>query len=185
MKTLLPLNEQYPGKIAEFRDEIEAERPGWIRTRRLMYLWDAMMEVYWGLKETYARYEQYAGTPYWWRQTVLLLNDTEEKEGKLRMLIKRYRFLLFNRKQTQRKDSITDEMIQIAKNHPIEQLVDVDRYGKARCVNPAHPDHHPSMSIKNNRAKCWSCGWKGSVIDIFMVQNNCDFVAAVKALSRG
>lgn len=35
-----------------------------------------------------------------------------------------------------------------------------------RCVNPAHEDRHPSMHIKNNRFKCFSCGVGGSTIDL-------------------
>ncbi len=31
-----------------------------------------------------------------------------------------------------------------------------DRMGKALC--PFHSDNHPSLTIKNERYKCWACG---------------------------
>ena len=43
--------------------------------------------------------------------------------------------------------------------------VEFDRRGeKARC--PFHNDRHPSMTFKNGRFKCWSCGAHGSAIDL-------------------
>lgn len=38
-----------------------------------------------------------------------------------------------------------------------------DRQGKALC--PFHQDHHPSMSFRNGRFRCWACGATGDSID--------------------
>lgn len=77
---------------------------------------------------------------------------------------------------------ITDDMIQQAKDYPIENIVEVKK-GKALCV--FHDDHNPSMGIKNNRYRCFSCGASGSVIDLIRKIQGLDFKEAVKYLSGG
>lgn len=42
--------------------------------------------------------------------------------------------------------------------------IEIDQRGKARC--PFHCDHHPSMSFRCGRYRCWSCGAAGSSIDM-------------------
>ena len=42
--------------------------------------------------------------------------------------------------------------------------LEVNRYQKALC--PFHNDHHPSLSFKYNRFRCFACGASGSVIDL-------------------
>lgn len=43
--------------------------------------------------------------------------------------------------------------------------VEFDRRGKtAHC--PFHKDRHPSMTFKNGKFRCWSCGAHGSAIDL-------------------
>jgi len=185
MQTCLPIHEQYPAKIAEFRDEIEAEQPGWIRHCRLEYLWDEMFDLYCDLCEVYERYQKSTkkGESYFCRLSILIASESEKKEAKLQKLIKQYRFLLLNQKNIQRKDSITDEMIEQAKNHPIENLIEVNRYGYALC--PFHADKHPSFYIKKNFGYCFSCCAHADSISLFMKLNGVDFVTAVQALSQG
>lgn len=48
-----------------------------------------------------------------------------------------------------------------------------------RCVNPLHEDRHPSMSIKNNRFKCFACGLSGSTIDLVKHHLNVNDIVAV------
>jgi DNA primase len=63
----------------------------------------------------------------------------------------------------------------------------LDRYGielrnnKALC--PFHGDTRPSMSVKGNFFKCWSCGERGSVIDFVMKMEGCDPIEAAKMLN--
>ncbi|HIQ79130.1 MAG TPA: hypothetical protein IAB77_07720 [Candidatus Scatomorpha intestinavium] len=40
----------------------------------------------------------------------------------------------------------------------------LDRAGRALC--PFHNDHHPSMSFKHGRFRCWACGANGDSIDL-------------------
>lgn len=40
----------------------------------------------------------------------------------------------------------------------------LDRAGRALC--PFHNDHHPSMSFKQGRFRCWACGANGDSIDL-------------------
>lgn len=40
----------------------------------------------------------------------------------------------------------------------------LDRAGRALC--PFHNDHHPSMSFKQGRFRCWACGATGDSIDL-------------------
>lgn len=40
----------------------------------------------------------------------------------------------------------------------------IDRHGRALC--PFHEDHHPSMSFKHGRFRCFACGAHGDAIDL-------------------
>ena len=42
--------------------------------------------------------------------------------------------------------------------------MEIDRRGRALC--PAHDDHHPSVSFRDGRWRCWSCGASGDSIDL-------------------
>jgi len=79
-------------------------------------------------------------------------------------------------------NGITDEMIKQAKDYPIENLIEVRR-GIATCIN--HEERHSSMCCKNNFAYCFSCGFSGDAITVFMKISRCSFVEAVKSLVRG
>ena len=48
-----------------------------------------------------------------------------------------------------------------------------------RCVNPMHEDRHPSMSVRNNRFKCFACGVGGSTIDLVKYVLNLNDIEAV------
>lgn len=79
------------------------------------------------------------------------------------------------------KGQITDEMIQRAREYPIEHLIEVDKKGFALCVN--HADKKPSMLTRGNYAHCFSCGYTGDVLDVAMKVKGWNFVEAVKALN--
>lgn len=57
----------------------------------------------------------------------------------------------------------------------IEYSARAKRY---RCPSPIHEDRHPSMSVKDNRWKCFSCGAGGNVISLIMTVYGIDFPAA-------
>lgn len=42
--------------------------------------------------------------------------------------------------------------------------LDIDRHNRTLCL--FHTDHHPSMTFKHGRYRCWTCGARGSSIDL-------------------
>ena len=83
-----------------------------------------------------------------------------------------------------REKEITDEMIERARRHPIELILEFTR-GKCRCINPEHDDRDPSMSFdrQRNRAKCFACGHSVDSIAAYQHLHGCDFRLAVRNLS--
>ena len=82
-----------------------------------------------------------------------------------------------------REKEITDEMIERARRHPIELILEFTR-GKCRCINPEHDDRDPSMSHdrQRNRAKCFACGHSVDSIAAYQHTFSVDFRQAVKLL---
>jgi len=79
------------------------------------------------------------------------------------------------------KFKITDEMIARAKDYPIENLIDCNR-GVATCISGEHVDKRPSMRIKNNHVKCWSCGYQDDSIGVASKVYGVSFTEAVRRL---
>lgn len=81
-----------------------------------------------------------------------------------------------------RKGRITQEQINRARKYSIEKIVITPVKGrKTNCVN--HDDKNASMDIRNNFAYCYSCGWLGDSIAVYMKIYNASFVEAVSKLS--
>lgn len=57
-----------------------------------------------------------------------------------------------------------------------------DRMGKALC--PFHPDNHPSLTIKNERYKCWACNASGDMFDFVQNLYGDTFVEAAERINR-
>ena len=57
---------------------------------------------------------------------------------------------------------------------------ELDRRGWALC--PFHGDTHPSISFKNGRFRCWSCGASGDALDYTARLFNLDSVQAANKL---
>lgn len=144
---------------------------------RLIYLYEAMDNLKKDIAEFASKYTQ----------SILDDNPYLERYGlacQVKMLQKDYNNLSaeFDRIiGVNMKGQITDEMIARAKEHPIENLVEVNGKGFALCIN--HDDKKPSMLTRGNYAHCFSCGYTGSVIDVAMKVKGLDFVGAVKALT--
>lgn len=85
-----------------------------------------------------------------------------------------------NMQRPKKEGGITDADIQRAKEVPIENFLKVTGRGNVSC--PFHDDKNPSMSIKNNRFKCFSCQRSGDVIDLYMETRGISFLEAVKEL---
>jgi hypothetical protein len=77
---------------------------------------------------------------------------------------------------------ISQDMINLARQYPIENLLRNIKNGKVNCIN--HQDERPSMDIRNNFAYCYSCGWHGDSIAVYRKLNSSDFASAVRALIR-
>jgi len=80
-----------------------------------------------------------------------------------------------------KKGQITDGMIRKAKEYPIIDLIE-NRQKMALC--PFHNDKRPSLSLKNNYAYCFGCGYSADVIKFYMDFYLVDFKTAVKALQN-
>jgi len=101
-----------------------------------------------------------------------------DSEKRSRRLISDFRESVF----PARPGSITDSMIDQARNYPVENLIEVKR-GKARCISGTHEDSRPSMSVKNNRVFCFSCGFNEDSIGVHMKLNYLSFLDSVRRLS--
>lgn len=80
------------------------------------------------------------------------------------------------------KDNITMDDIDKAREYPIELLLPANR-GKNICC-PFHDDQHPSMGIKYNRARCFTCNKSWDPIQLLIDLHNLSFKEAVKYLSE-
>ena len=58
--------------------------------------------------------------------------------------------------------------LQKLRDLPIEGVA--ERLGlqvtRHRCLCPFHDDHHPSLTFRKNKYRCWSCGASGDVISL-------------------
>lgn len=74
----------------------------------------------------------------------------------------------------------------------VRERVDIleacDRYGvevkRGKALCPFHADSSPSLSFKNNRYHCFSCGVSGSVIDLVKQLLGLSDIEAVKRLNE-
>lgn len=82
--------------------------------------------------------------------------------------------------ELQNKTSITDSMIERARQYPLDRLLEVNRAGFARCI--WHTDTHPSMFCKKNFAHCFSCSKSGDTIKVLMDRDGLTFREAVMRL---
>lgn len=66
----------------------------------------------------------------------------------------------------------------------IGQFVELSATGQGLC--PFHDDHNPSFSVNEaeNYWYCFACDKGGSVIDFWMMQQDCDFQTAVQELAE-
>lgn len=88
---------------------------------------------------------------------------------------------IYGEKKREGKDQITEDMIERARNYPLENLIDIKR-GMSSCVSGTHADKNPSMDARNGFCFCYSCGWEGDAISVYQKLHGTDFVTTVKAL---
>ena len=68
-------------------------------------------------------------------------------------------------------------MIQRAEEFPLEQLLEIGKNGRAKCVFHDGADYN--MDIRNNYAHCYVCGETGNTIKVLMKKDNLNFKEAV------
>ncbi|MDD5527326.1 MAG: CHC2 zinc finger domain-containing protein [Candidatus Omnitrophica bacterium] len=111
---------------------------------------------------------------------VLIKTRLDEEKAKLRS----YERLLDKEGPVKKEpeNGITDEMIQRAKDSPIEELLP-EELKRGRCRCPVHGGKNPmSFEVKNNRGRCHSCHWEGDTIQLLIDTRSMSFVQAVRYL---
>ena len=103
-------------------------------------------------------------------------NEIAQLERKLRKLEGDKKF----NDKVSSNENITPDMIVKAKNYPIENLVEVNKQGFAKCI--WHKEKTPSMFCKKNFANCFSCGKNGDTIAVLMERDSLTFKEAVLKL---
>lgn len=83
-------------------------------------------------------------------------------------------------RESNRKDEVTPEMVDRAREYPIEQIVKLERNGRAKCV--FHAGEDGNMDIRKNFAHCYVCGTHGDPIDVYKAVYGVGFREAVLAM---
>ena len=66
------------------------------------------------------------------------------------------------------------------KQYPFENLIQV-KNNFALC--PFHNDKRPSFHIKDNKGRCFGCGWHGDTIQFLMDKEDLSFREAIEYLT--
>jgi hypothetical protein len=159
-------------KAKEFDVPIE-----WAIQRRIVHLKSQMKECanmidYFLSYEGTEMNEQVAG------EMAKIEND------KFLTLAKEVRVLALAMRKTTKKppdDHITEEMIAIAKAHPIDKIV---CFHNGAAIAWCHDDRNPSLTWdkKRNRAKCWPCDKSFDPIQVLRERDGLSFHQAVRQL---
>jgi hypothetical protein len=112
----------------------------------------------------------------------LIIENKEEEINNIRKEIRKLEFKLLPPEELEQIKSFD---IYEIKKIPIESIMP-KKDNSIAYLCPAHNEKTPSFYIikKTNKAHCFGCGFHGSVIDVYMALNNCDFVTACKELSK-
>ena len=164
-------------KIHQQTKELKTEfPPEFIKKCRVEYLEGKLKEV-----ESYYAYclEWYKELtekdyPYYLKERSA--NDAKKALARLKKIKGELRWLE-NPKLD--KEQITFEMIKIAKEFPIKQLLNTTK-DFVKC--PYHNDANPSFYLKGNFGYCFSCQKAVDTIDLVRHLENLDFPNAVKRL---
>lgn len=166
----------------QYKQELEAwkaEMPEFAQKARTRYLKAMIKEytqVFHGLRQEYLQVKRREAS--WINDWLLEL--IEKQADRTFRKIQSCKIQLEILKGT-REDTLTDDMIQRAREYPIERILGIDNTRRlVQCI--AHDDKHPSMSIAKNFAHCFSCGYTADTIAVYRHLNSCGFKEAVLAL---
>lgn len=113
---------------------------------------------------------------------------TEQPRRAVKRIVQRQQYLL---KPSKPMGGVTDEQIERAREHPIEDLLGARTFkatgrwrSNTHCPMPDHAgERTPSFFIdKKNKFKCFGCQAKGDSIAFIMQRDGVDFITAVKSL---
>ena len=79
-----------------------------------------------------------------------------------------------------KKDLITDEMIERAREYPIKEILEIGPNTRAKCV--FHHGEDFNMDIRKNFAHCYVCGESGDTIKVYRAKHESSFREAILAL---
>ena len=80
----------------------------------------------------------------------------------------------------EKKMIITEGMIEKARSYPLEQLIEFNRAGFAKCIK--HNEKTPSMYGKKNFLHCFSCNYNADTIQFLIDRDGLTFRQAVLQL---
>ncbi len=163
-------------KIRALRDEIDPEFQKECRTRYLRLRERWLMEWVKEIKTDYVKCFKGKDAGFW-TGFILVNRDYKGSNKEILKIQKEISFMRLKKKD----NSIDEYMIAKAQEYPIGDIVEVNNRGFALCVE--HEDKKiPNMYCAGNFAYCFSCGYRASVIDLFMRVYNTDFISAVKQM---
>ncbi len=151
---------------------------------RLLALYDQLMETEEDLFWRFKRYEANAaaGRPYAERAIIAaFIPENERRVEKIQREIDSLHGVLFKPARA-KHDRVTPEMVERAKEYPIEHLVEVGRGGMARCISGEHEDRHASMQATGHFVYCHACGFHADAIGVYQKIHGVGFREAVEGL---
>lgn len=114
------------------------------------------------------------------RQAALWKQAQRDSEKRSRQLINEWKREM---NPVTMKNEVTPEMIERAKEYPVENLVDIPKNRAICCL--WHDEKTPSLHLsRNNKLRCYgSCGKSFDSIDTYRQLHGATFHEAVRALS--
>ena len=175
------LNKKYREGLKELKEEIQQESPCWIKDRRRIYLVDEIIKclVFLIPFSEWYRDATDRNVDYLTKRIIQIFLKYEYWKKRLYKFSMEYKFTILKEPGS---NKITPDMIERAKEYPIEDIIEVSKSGFALCLE--HDDHRPSMDCRNNFCYCYACGWTGSVLDLYMKIHDTNFATAVEFLCK-
>jgi len=112
------------------------------------------------------------------KKVFLYMADLKKRERLLKGLTMNLRILKFDGGW---KNGITPEMIAIARDYSLRELVGSEKFP---VLCPFHNDiRHPNFYVKDNRGHCFACGVNVDSIDFVMKRDKLSFPEAIRRLN--
>ena len=169
--------------LQEFQKEVGKERgEKWVKERKLEYLLDKKSFIDAKIIELEKYYLKSVekDESYQKRETLFDTANYNKLIKERKRLDTQVYWLKYRGESENGK--ITPQDIVNAENYPIENLIEINSAGFAKCVNPNHQDNRPSMYCRNNYVYCFSCGFTANAIKLAQTIWGTSFVETVKKL---